>query len=95
VAAALGCAATTLSAGLINIWWQRPAKRADFRTRHRASWFVTWSEFLVALFIAAATGLLAAGIWWLAWLPALLAAGALFALRRSDAKIAEALRAAS
>jgi len=95
LAAIAGCAATTLSAGLINIWWQKPAKRADFRTRHRASWFVTWSEFLVALFIAAATGLLAAGLWWLAWLPAILAGGALLALRRSDARIAEALRAAS
>ncbi len=95
LAAVLGCAATTWSAGLINIWWQRPAKRADFRTRHRASWFVTWSEFLVALFIAAATGLLGAGLWWLAWLPAVLAGGAMLALRRSDAKIAEALRAAS
>ncbi|HEX7946859.1 MAG TPA: hypothetical protein VF495_19480 [Phenylobacterium sp.] len=95
VAAVLGCAATTWAAGMINIWWQRPAKRSDFRTRHRASWFVTWSEVLVTMFIAAATGLLAAGLWWLAWLPALIAAGALLALRRSDAKIAEALRAAS
>jgi len=95
VAAVVGCAATTTATCLINIWWQRPAKRSDFRTRHRASWFVTWTEFTISLLLSGATGLFAAGFFWWALLPAVVAALALLALRRSDEKIAQALRAAS
>jgi ABC-2 type transport system permease protein len=94
VAAAAGCAAAALSSGLMNLWWQKPGKRADFGRRRGASWFVTLTEFGLSLLIAAATGLFALGwAWGLG--PAALAALALWGLRRSDAQIAAALRAAS
>ena len=94
LAAAAGCTAVALATGLINIWYQKPSKRAEFRRRRGSSWFATLVEILVALAIAAATGLAAAGLWWAA-LPALVAGGMMFALRRSDEQIAKALRTAS
>ena len=97
VAASAGCAASIAAAALMNVWWQRPGKRAEFRRRRRASWFVTLVELLVSLLIAAATALLAAGLPWAIWalVPAALAGLVLLGLRRSDAQIAEALRAAT
>lgn len=95
LAASLGCAAAMAATGLVNVWWQRPGKRSEFRNRRRASWFVAVADFLIALLIAAATGLTAAGYWWLALVPGALAGLALLLLRRSDAQIAEALRAAA
>jgi ABC-2 type transport system permease protein len=81
----------------MNVWWQRPGKRSEFRRRRRASWFVTIVELLVGFLIAAAAGLVAIGLpWGLAGVvPAVLAGLILLLLRRSDAQIAEALRAAS
>jgi ABC-2 type transport system permease protein len=94
VAAIAGCAYTVVATALLNLWWQRPAKRAEFRNRRRASWFVTLAELIVGLLIAAATGLFAAGLIW-GLIPALVAAVGLLLLRRSDAQISEALRAAA
>lgn len=95
LAAALGCAAAVWSAALIGLWWQRPGKRTEFRNARRSSWLVTLTDFLVSLLIAAATALLAFGWWWAAVLPGGLAALVVFLLRRSDAQISEALRAAA
>jgi ABC-2 type transport system permease protein len=92
LAAAAGCVAVALASGLINIWYQKPSRRADFRRRRGSSWFATLSEILVGLAIAAATGLAAAGTWWAA-APALVAGLMMLALRRSDEQIAKALRA--
>ena len=94
-AAILGCAATIASTCLVNVWWQRPGKRSEFRSRRRSSWFVAVVELLLALLIAAATGLLAAKFFLWALIPAVLAGLILLALRRTDAQIAEGLRAAS
>lgn len=94
LAATAGCVASVTASSLMNIWWQRPGKRAEFRRRRGASWFVTLVEFTLGLLIAGATGLFALGLAW-GLIPAALAALGLFALRRSDAQIAEALRAAS
>ena len=52
-------------------------------------------ELLLGLLIAAATGLMAAGFILWAPIPAVLAGAILFALRRTDAQIAQALRAAN
>jgi ABC-2 type transport system permease protein len=95
LAAIAGCAYATVAVVLMNLWWQRPAKRSEFRNRRRgASWFVAIAEFIVGLLIAAATGLLAAGTFW-ALVPGGVAGLGLLLLRRSDAQISEALRAAA
>jgi len=92
--AALGCAASIGASSLINVWWQKPVKRSEFRTRRGASWFVTVAELLMGGLIAGATGTLAAGTaWGLAFVVA--AAIVFLTLRRSDARVAEALREAS
>jgi ABC-2 type transport system permease protein len=91
--ATAGCAAATVASGYLNLWWQKPGKRADFRRRRASSWLVAMAELFVGLLIAAATGLLAAGVWW-AVIPAALAALITFGLRRSDTRIQAALRAA-
>jgi ABC-2 type transport system permease protein len=93
LAAAAGCTAVALASGLVNIWYQKPSRRADFRRRRGSSWFATLVELVLGFLIAAATGLAAAGMWWAA-IPALLAGGMMAALRRSDAQIAKALRTA-
>ncbi|WP_293899826.1 hypothetical protein [Phenylobacterium sp.] len=90
LAATTGCAASVSMAALLNVWWQRPGKRSDFRTRRRASWFVTWAEFALGLLIAGATVLFAFGQPW-GLIPAALAGLGVLAMRRSDARIAEAL----
>ncbi|HEX3888322.1 MAG TPA: hypothetical protein VHW05_12555 [Phenylobacterium sp.] len=95
VAATLGCAASMAMTALMNLWWQRPGKRAEFRRARQASWFVTLAEFFIGLIIAAATGLIAAGLFGWALIPAVLALVAVLLLSRSDAQIAQALRAAS
>lgn len=95
VAAIAGCAAAVMASALLALWWQRPGKRSEFRSRRRASWLVTMADVAIALMIAAAAGLFAAGLWFLAIVPAILAAAAVFLLRRSDAQIAESLRLAA
>ncbi len=91
---ALGATLSALSCALINLWHQKPGKRADFRRRRGASWFATLAEVFIAMLIGAATSLLVAGM--AGWgLLALIVAGALLmALRRSDAQIARVLAAA-
>ena len=97
LAAAAGSAAATLASGWINVWYQKPGKRADFRRRRGSSWFVSLMQALVTMLIAAATGAAAAPWPWtpFALIPAVLAAFVLLLLRRTDAQIAEALRAAA
>ena len=57
LAAAVGCAASVAMAAMMNVWWQRPGKRADFRRRlGSSSWMVTLAELLLGVVIAAATG---------------------------------------
>ena len=94
LAASAGCAAATVANGLINIWYQRPAKRSEFRRRRGSSWVSTLAEVAVGLCIAGAAGLAAAGLAW-ALIPAVLAGLLLLAVRRTDAQIAQALRAAA
>jgi ABC-2 type transport system permease protein len=95
MAASLGCAAAMGMTGALNVWWQRPGKRSEFRRARQASWFVTLAELLLGLVIAVATAVLAAGLVLWALIPAGLALGGVLLLRRSDEQVAQALRAAS
>lgn len=95
LAAAAGATAAAYAAGLINTWYPTPGKRSDFLRRRRSgSILVGLAYFFVSALIAAASGL-AAMPSPLALIPATLAAAALLALRRSPARIAEALAAQS
>jgi ABC-2 type transport system permease protein len=94
LAAAAGATAAAYSAGLINAWYPTPGKRSDFLRRRRSgSILVGLAYFFVSALIAAATGLAAVMAPW-ALIPAALAVVALLVLRRSPARIAEALAAA-
>lgn len=95
VAAAAGCAASMGMSAALNVWWQRPGKRNEFRRARQASWFVTLAELCLGLIIAIATGLAAAGAFGWALIPAVLALAGVLLLSRSDAQVARALRAAS
>ncbi|OYU69350.1 MAG: hypothetical protein CFE28_04630 [Alphaproteobacteria bacterium PA2] len=88
--AMIGCLAACITCGLINIWYQKPSKRKDFRRRKGSSWFATLAEASVAALIGLATTFAALGFTWAA-LPALLAVGLMLMLRRSDAQIARAI----
>ena len=85
-----GCVASAITCGLINIWYQKPSKRKDFRRRKGSSWFATLAEASVAALIGLATTFAALGFVWAA-IPALLAVGLMVLLRRSDAQIAQAI----
>ena len=94
VAATAGCVASTLACGWLNVWYQKPGKRAEFRRRRGSSWFASLMQGLVTLLIAGATAL-ASMLWPWALIPAALAALLMLILRKSDAQIAEAARAAA
>ncbi len=94
LAATLGCLASMGMTAALNVWWQRPGKRAEFRRARQASVFVTLAELALGVLIAAATALLAAGFALWALVPAAVVVVALALMRRTDAQIAQALRAA-
>ena len=85
----IGCLAASASAGLINIWRQKPAQRRDFQKGKKGSILVGLAEFVVGAMWAAATGMAVGGMVWAA-LPAALAVGFTLMLRRSPEKIAAA-----
>jgi ABC-2 type transport system permease protein len=93
LAATLGCAAAAVASGLINVWYQKPGKRSDFRRRRGSSWFATLAEAIITGLIATATGFAAAASLW--GLAPLIAAGALLVgLRRTNEQITQAIQAA-
>ncbi len=85
----IGCLAASASAGLINIWRQKPAQRRDFQKGSKGSILVGIAEFVVGALWATATGMAVGGMIWAA-LPAALAVGFTLMLRRSPEKIAAA-----
>jgi ABC-2 type transport system permease protein len=95
LAATLGCAASMTMAALMNLWWQRPGKRSEMRRQRASAWYVTLAELVLGLLIAAATALVAGRVFGWALIPAALALVGVLMLRRTDAQIAQALRAAS
>lgn len=92
---AIGAGLTAWSAGLINVWHQKPGRRADFRRRRSGSVLANLAEIGIAFLFAAATALAVAG--WLVWavIPLIVAGALMMALRRTDEQIAAALRAAA
>jgi ABC-2 type transport system permease protein len=92
---AIGAGLTALSAGLINVWRQKPGKRADFRRRRGGSFFAAIAELLIAVLIGGATALAVAGQLVFAVIPLIVAGALMMALRRTDEQIVAALRAAS
>jgi ABC-2 type transport system permease protein len=95
LAAAAGSAASIAMAAMLNVWWQRPGKRSDFRRRRQASWMVTMAELVLGLMIAIATAVAAAGFLGWALIPAAVALAGVMLLRRTDQQIAQSLRMAS
>ena len=91
-AASAGAAAAAIAAGLINAWHPSPGKRSEFRRRRSGSILTGLALVAVSLLIAAAAGLAALASPF-ALAPAALSVVALLALRRSPARIAEALAA--
>jgi ABC-2 type transport system permease protein len=89
--AAVGAIASGWASGMLNIWYQKPSRRADFRRRGNVHWLLVIPILLIGGLIAGATFLAAAGMPW-AVVPAVLAAVGMLALRRSDEQILERLR---
>lgn len=94
LAATAGCSAAAMASSLINVWYNKPAKRSDFRRRRSGSWLGAFFQTLVTALIGVATAA-AAYPSVLALIPAVIAGGALLLMRRSDDQIAQSLRAAS
>lgn len=92
LAAMLGAGSTAIAAGLINAWYPTPGKRSEFRRRRSGSLLAGLALTFVSLLIGGATFLVAYGSLF-AVIPAALAALVLLAMRRSPAKVAEALAA--
>ncbi|MBX3479136.1 MAG: hypothetical protein KF842_01960 [Caulobacter sp.] len=88
---AAGCFASAWACGVVNIWRQRPGRRADFRRRGNVNWVVAFAILGISGLIGGATFLAASGMTW-AILPAVLAAVLTLAMRRSDKQIRERLR---
>jgi ABC-2 type transport system permease protein len=93
---ALGCAASAVSAGLVNIWLQKPGKRNDFRRRKGSSLEATLAELVVAFMWGMAVFLAVSGYWLIALVPCVIALGLLAVCRRSEemilSRIAEAAK---
>ncbi len=87
VAAALGCAASALASGLINLWHQKLERRSAFRRRSAAAWGLNLTQLAVGGLIAVGAGLGAAGSLF-ALAPLTLVLIALAFLRRGEAQIA-------
>jgi ABC-2 type transport system permease protein len=92
---ALGATLSATACGLINLWHQKPGKRADFRRRRGASWFSTLAEIFIGMLIAGATGLTVAGLYGWGLLALIVAGALLMAMRRTDEQIGKVLRAAA
>ncbi len=89
IPAAIGCAASAMSAGMVNIWRAKPGQRRDFRKRRQASVLVSIAEMLMLFCWGGATWLATAGLAWAA-IPIAMALLALLALRRPIRLTAEA-----
>lgn len=80
IIAALGVAASAVSAALIQLWFRAQAKRNQFRRRHTSSRIATFSEAFSSILWAATGGIAAVGSWAAAFV-ALLAIGLLAGVR--------------
>lgn len=78
--AAIGIAASAMSAATIQLWFRTQAKRSQFRRRHTSSRIATFSEAFSSI-AWAATGVVAAAGSWLAGILAVFALGILAGVR--------------
>jgi ABC-2 type transport system permease protein len=86
VCAAAGAAASAVSAGLINLWFEKPASRKAFRGRRTGSILVGVVEAFVGLGWGVTAGIAASGwLWFLALVPLAVTLG-LMAVARALAK---------
>lgn len=78
--------ASAVSAGLINLWLQRPAKRAEFRRSWSSSFAANILELVASASWAAFAGMALAGLWW-SLIPLVIALGVLVVSYRSEASL--------
>lgn len=90
-AAVFGVVSSAISAGLIAIWYERPAPRSQFRRRSSGSWIGSVAEFALSALWSSGAGLAASAWWPLALGPAALAIGVLLAARRPERDFADTL----
>jgi ABC-2 type transport system permease protein len=93
LAAALGCLASGLSAGLIAIWYEKPAPRSQFRRRRGGSLVGAIADIALGVLWASATGLAAGALWPFAIAPAILAIVGLCIVQRPQREFTEVLQA--
>ncbi len=88
------CAGAAVSAGLIAVWHEKPAKRSDFRRRRSGSLPVALAAFVVEICWAGAASIAAGPLWiaWAAFAPVCIAVIAVLALRKPDRTYAEVLQ---
>jgi len=86
LAAVVGALASMASAGLVNLWFEKPVPRKNFRNRRGASVTGTLAELFICLGWGVSTGFLAAGSAW-GLIPAavtLIAMGVLYGVSEPD-----------
>jgi len=79
--AAVGIATATVSATMIQLWFRSQAKRSNFRRRQTSSKVATISEAFSSILWAGTTGLVAGGVYIIAFFTALLAIAVLWIAR--------------
>lgn len=93
LAAALGSLACATSAGLIAIWYEKPAPRSQFRRRRSGSIVGAIADLILGVLWASAAGF-GAGEWWpFAAAPVILAVVGLLAIQRPQLDFSETLQA--
>jgi ABC-2 type transport system permease protein len=92
---AVGCVASAVSSGLVNIWLQKPGARRDFRRRRSASVATTLAELFVAFLWGMAAFLAVSGYWLAVIVPVAFALVVLGLCRRSEAAILNRLAEAA
>jgi ABC-2 type transport system permease protein len=90
----VGCVVAALSACLIALWYEKPAKRSDLRRRRSGSLLGALAETFISFCWAAATWFTVLKLIW-AFIPAVIALGVLLAIRRPARSFAETLQLAS
>jgi ABC-2 type transport system permease protein len=93
VTTTIGCAAAALSACLIALWYEKPAKRKDLRRRRSGSLSGALAETFISFCWSAATWLAVAQYWW-AVIPALIAVVTLIAIRKPTRSFVDTLELA-
>lgn len=93
LAAALGALASGASAGLIAIWYEKPAPRSQFRRRRSGSVVGAIADIVLGLLWASATGLAAGPLWPFAVAPIILAIVGLCIVQRPQREFTEVLQA--